>query len=86
MGQLLGGKSIVVKIRARLWNTTFLQVSGPIPEPLPPLLPSPYQLTAPFQDFRDVDQVRISSKAAIEIDPKLNVKQLSTANDIAYVS
>ncbi|ELU18032.1 hypothetical protein CAPTEDRAFT_222780 [Capitella teleta] len=36
-----------------------------------------------LEDFRDVDQVRIFSKAQIYIDPKLNVKQLNSANDVA---
>lgn len=62
LGELLPGKSTVLSIRSRLWNSTFLE------------------------DFSHLDEVRISSYAEIVIDPRLNIHQPNTINDIRKVT
>ena len=39
-----------------------------------------------LQDYRNVDQVRIYSKAKIVIDPVLNIQQTNLKNDVDSVS
>jgi integrin alpha 7 len=60
IGELLPSQSVSIDIRARLWNSTFLE------------------------DYRNVDQVRIQSRAEIKIEESLNIKQTNTKNDIAW--
>ena len=44
-----------------------------------------YLFSTIFQDYRNVDQVHIRSNARVELDPALNIQQISTENDYGSV-
>ncbi|ESO84557.1 hypothetical protein LOTGIDRAFT_168627 [Lottia gigantea] len=60
IGQLKQDDYVTITIRARLWESTFLQ------------------------DYRNVREVKVRSRAELVIDPELNVEQTDLTNDITY--